>query len=100
MNCLKLSKIGLGLVALAVVMLAASCGKQQGQQPQSNEFAVRTVTTASPELNYTYPATIKGKQDIEIRPRVQGNIVRVCVDEGASVRAGQTLFVIGWLRPS
>ena len=46
MNCLKLSKIGSALVALAVVMLAVSCGKQQGQQPQSNEFAVRTVTTA------------------------------------------------------
>ncbi len=94
MNCMKLSKVGLAFSVLAVVMLAASCGQQQGQQPQSNEFAVRTVTTASPELNYTYPATIKGKQDIEIRPRVQGNIVKVCVDEGASVRAGQTLFVI------
>ena len=81
-------------MALIAAAITTGCGQQQGQQPQSNEFAVRTVTTDSPELHYTYPATIKGKQDIEIRPRVSGNIVRVCVDEGAAVRAGQTLFVI------
>ena len=90
----KSISIGSALLLMAGVMLTAGCGKQQGQQPQSNEFAVRTVSTASPELNYTYPATIKGKQDVEIRPRVSGNIVKVCVDEGAAVRVGQTLFVI------
>ena len=81
-------------VTIVGMLLMVACGKQQAQQPQQNEFAVRTLTTASPEFHYTYPATIKGKQDIEIRPRVSGNIVRVCVDEGANVRAGQTLFVI------
>lgn len=90
----KLISAGSVVMLLVSAMMLVSCGKQGGQQPQSNEFAVRTVTTDSPELNYTYPATIKGKQDVEIRPRVSGNIVRVCVDEGANVRVGQTLFVI------
>ena len=90
----KLFGIGSAVMVLVSAMMLVSCGKQGGQQPQANEFAVRTVTTDSPELNYTYPATIKGKQDVEIRPRVSGNIVRVCVDEGANVRVGQTLFVI------
>lgn len=80
--------------AVWCMAMMVACGPQQPQAQQSNEFAVRTVTTASPELNYTYPATIKGMQDIEIRPRVSGNIVKVCVDEGAVVKAGQTLFVI------
>ena len=93
MNIKNLFKLQ-AVAAIAFAALMASCGGQQPQQQQSNEFAVRTVTTDSPELSYTYPATIKGKQDIEIRPRVSGNIVRVCVDEGANVRAGQTLFVI------
>lgn len=79
---------------LAICAIALVGCKPDMQQQQSNEYAVKTVTTSSPELNYTYPATIRGKQDIEIRPRVAGNIVRVCVDEGASVSAGQTLFVI------
>ena len=90
----KLFSVGSAVMVLVSAMMLVSCGKQGGQQPQANEFAVRTVTTDSPELNYTYPATIKGKQDVEIRPRVSGNIVRVCVDEGANVRVGQTLFVI------
>lgn len=90
----KLFSVGSAAMVLVSAMMLVSCGKQGGQQPQANEFAVRTVTTDSPELNYTYPATIKGKQDVEIRPRVSGNIVRVCVDEGANVRVGQTLFVI------
>mgnify|MGYP002626539047 CR=1 FL=1 len=94
MNYKNFLRLKFAATSVMGVLLMTSCGGQQGQQPQSNEFAVRTVTTASPELSYSYPATIKGKQDIEIRPRVSGNIVRVCVDEGASVRAGQTLFVI------
>ena len=42
----------------------------------------------------TYPATIKGLQDIEIRPQVSGFIVKLCVDEGATVKRGQALFQI------
>ena len=94
MNYKNFFRLKFAATSVMSILLMTGCGGQQGQQPQSNEFAVRTVTTASPELSYSYPATIKGKQDIEIRPRVSGNIVRVCVDEGASVRAGQTLFVI------
>lgn len=41
-----------------------------------------------------YPATIKGRQDVEIRPQVSGFITKLCVDEGATVRKGQLLFII------
>jgi membrane fusion protein, multidrug efflux system len=94
MNYRKLSKFAVAFVGAICIVTTTGCGGKQAQQQASNEYAVRTVTTSSPELNYTYPATIKGKQDIEIRPRVAGNIVKVCVDEGATVSAGQTLFVI------
>ena len=39
-------------------------------------------------------ATIRGTQDIEVRPQVSGFIVKLCVDEGATVRKGQALFQI------
>lgn len=90
----NLFKVVTAVVVAVSGLIMTSCKGEMPQQQQSNEYAVRTVTTSSPELNYTYPATIKGKQDIEIRPRVSGNIVKVCVDEGARVSAGQTLFVI------
>lgn len=94
MNYRRLSKLTNAFVGAICILALTGCGRKQAGQQASNEYAVRTVTTSSPELNYTYPATIKGKQDIEIRPRVAGNIVKVCVDEGATVHAGQTLFVI------
>ncbi len=94
MNYRKLSKFAVAFVGAICIVTMTGCGGNKAQQQASNEYAVRTITTSSPDLNYTYPATIKGKQDIEIRPRVAGNIVKVCVDEGATVSAGQTLFVI------
>lgn len=94
MNYRKLTRIGIAFVVAIGVSTLTGCKGEQAKQQASNEYAVRTIAVSSPELNYNYPATIKGKQDIEIRPRVAGNIIKVCVDEGASVKTGQTLFVI------
>lgn len=58
------------------------------------ECAVVTLQPATISLTSSYPATIKGKQDVEIRPQVSGFITKVCVDEGSMVRKGQVLFVI------
>lgn len=95
MNYRKLTRIGIAFVmAISVFALTGCKGEQAQQSAGPGEYAVKAVSTSSPELSYTYPATIKGKQDVEIRPRVSGNIIKVCVDEGATVSAGQTLFVI------
>ena len=59
-----------------------------------NEFAVRTVATQSGDLQTTYPATIKGIQDVDVRPKISGFITKVLVHEGQAVKAGQVMFVI------
>lgn len=59
-----------------------------------NEFPVATVERASSDMQTTFPAVIKGVQDVEIRPKISGFITQVCVREGQSVGAGQLLFVI------
>ena len=53
-----------------------------------------TVQPTSVDLKTTFPATIRGRQDIEIRPQISGFITKLCVDEGALVKKGQTLFLI------
>lgn len=53
-----------------------------------------TVNASSVETTDDYPATIRGRQDIEIYPQVSGKIVKVAVTEGERVRRGQTLFII------
>ena len=78
-----------------VLALATACGdKKSGMPGSSNDFAVVTVKATDADLNTSYPATIKGQQDIEIRAKVSGHITRVLVDEGATVRKGQALFEI------
>lgn len=60
----------------------------------NNEYPVMTVGTQGSETQTTYPASIKGVQDVEIRPKVSGFITKLCVQEGQVVKAGQLLFVI------
>lgn len=84
------------IVAVAVLALV-SCGKKSGgslADLQDNEFAVRTVGGASADLQTTYPATIKGIQDVEVHPKLAGYITNVYVHEGQAVRAGQVMFTL------
>lgn len=53
-----------------------------------------TVQPSSMEWFSSYPARIKGKQDIEIRPNVSGFLTELLVDEGSLVKKGDVLFVI------
>ena len=80
------------MIVAAAAMLV-SCGGG-GMKLGDNEFPVRSVQTQGTELQTTYPATIKGVQDVEIRPKISGFITKVCVNEGQAVRKGQTLFII------
>lgn len=52
------------------------------------------VKMSNTQVNQLYSATIQGRQDIEIRPQVQGKIVELRVREGQRVSKGQVLFVI------
>jgi membrane fusion protein (multidrug efflux system) len=83
------------LVMAAASLILASCGGGGGR-PQfgDNEYPVAAVGTQSSETQTTYPATIKGVQDVQISPKVAGFITQINVKEGQTVSAGQVLFVI------
>ena len=83
-------------VAATVVALASCGGKGSSGMPKfgDNEFPVRTVGTRNADLQTTYPATIKGIQDVDVRPKISGFITKVLVHEGQTVKAGQVMFVI------
>ena len=79
--------------ALAATLV--SCGGGGGRPNfGDNEYPVVTVGTSSADMQTTYPAIIKGVQDVEIRPKAQGFITQINVKEGQTVGAGQVLFVI------
>ena len=91
---LNFSNGRIAIAMLGVSVLTACGGGQGGMKMGDNEFAVMTTAYTSSHQTKTYPATIKGLQDIEIRPQVSGFIVKLCVDEGATVKRGQALFQI------
>ena len=82
------------VAALAAMLVSCGGGKQGKPDFGDNEYAVRTISGQATDMQTTYPATIKGVQDVEIRPKISGFITRLCVKEGQSVKAGQLLFVI------
>ena len=83
------------MMLAAVAATLVSCGGGGGR-PQfgDDEYPVVTVGTSSADMQSTYPATIKGVQDVEIRPKASGFITQINVKEGQTVGAGQVLFVI------
>ena len=84
------------LVLAASALLLASCGGKSGGRPNfgDNEYPVVTVGTQSASSQATYPASIKGVQDVQICPKASGFITQINVKEGQTVSAGQVLFVL------
>ena len=83
------------LMFAAATLLLASCGGGGGRPTfGDNEYPVQAVGTSSMQMQTTYPATIKGVQDVQICPKVQGFITQINVKEGQTVGAGQVLFVL------
>lgn len=66
--------------------------KEGTQKPAT--YKVLPVKRGFITLYNDYPATLQGQNVVEIRPKVDGFIEQLYVDEGAVVRQGQPLFRI------
>ena len=83
------------MMMAAIAATLVSCGGGGGRPTfGDNEYPVVTVGTQSAASQATYPASIKGVQDVQISPKVGGFITQINVKEGQTVSAGQVLFVI------
>ncbi len=90
---MKLGTIGIGILS---VLMLVSCGQKQAQQQQKSAkaYPVEKLQKQDVELQAVFPAVLKGEIDIEIKPRIDGFIEEVYVDEGSIVKKGQSLFKI------
>ncbi len=79
----------LGLVA---------CGKKEEGAPQGAGMimpvSVISVKSTSVPITAESVAQTEGAKEVEIRPRVGGILLKRMYDEGSSVKAGQTMFLI------
>lgn len=94
-----------GVFAFAVVITISlvlfSCGNKQsaenvtaGGNAVTPTYDVFKVISQPATIKTVYPATLQGEQNIEIRPKIDGYIEEIYVDEGATVKKGQLLFRI------
>ncbi len=83
-------------VLVAFFMMTTACKDKPQQSPSETGSGYKTmeIATSSKTFSTSYSASIKGKQDVEIRPRISGLITEIKVVEGQRVKKGQTLFVI------
>ncbi len=89
----NLSLMKQATLVIACCLAFPAC-KQATQTRANTEHEVMTIASTSRTLSTSYPATIKGRQDIEIYPQVSGRLMELCVSEGQHVKKGQPLFII------
>ena len=95
------------IIYLAIILFTlASCHARAGQAggpggpgggpggPPSGPAPTKVakVYSGPATVYYSFPAVIQGEQNVEIRPKVDGFIQKIFVDEGATVHKGQPLF--------
>lgn len=74
-----------------------SCTSDQQHASDMDEAEAFPVITLAPQTTTVYsdfPVTLQGVQDVAIRPKVNGFIADILVDEGQKVSSGQLLFRI------
>lgn len=79
--------------ALLIVYSVSSC-RSEMPRVANTTYNVMEIKLSNKSLTTNYSASITGRQSVEIRPQVGGVITKVCIDEGAKVKQGQTLFII------
>lgn len=82
------------ILLIAIGTTVAGGCKQVTSMEANNEYDLLTISLGDKTLSSRYSATIQGRQDVEVRPQVSGTITEVCIAEGATVRKGQSLFII------
>ena len=91
--------IAFAFALLILVAFACKSNNEKTEVTQSTtspvtEYPVITIVPHQTTLFTDFPATIQGQQNIEIRPKIDGYIERIYVDEGATVQKGDPLFRI------
>ncbi|RYD53305.1 MAG: efflux RND transporter periplasmic adaptor subunit [Sphingobacteriales bacterium] len=86
----------LRLLVVVLPVLIQSCGgkKEAPKDDTPKNYRVLPVKSGFITLYNDYPATIQGQNVVEIRPKVDGFVEQLYVDEGSVVRKGQRLFSI------
>lgn len=88
---IKMKKI---IYTFTIVLFYSCTTKSSSQSTENRSLPVISLNRENAETFKEYPATIEGIMDIEIRPRVDGHLIQLFVDEGTYVKKGDPMFKI------
>lgn len=81
------------LVILSIAALSlTACKKEAPKQDGAKPYPVVSVESKNIVGYQTFPATIQGRVNNDVRAKIQGYITQLLVDEGQYVTKGQPLF--------
>jgi len=85
--------------AMIAIAFLGACGKKE-QAPSPNMAGMELAVGVIPVQSTSVPivaeavAQTEGAKEVEIRPRVGGILLKRLYEEGASIKAGQSMFLI------
>ena len=82
------------LTAAILIALISSCKSNNSYSHGPQEYKLLKIENKNTNVTNSYSASIKGKQDIKVIPRVDGYLTDILIKEGDNVKEGQTLFII------
>lgn len=81
-------------LAILGALCFLGCKEKTADTGKAQTFPVIQLSSGAAITYQEFPASIEGRDNIEIRPQVDGILERIFVDEGAHVFKGQPLFLI------
>ena len=81
------------LIYLCVAVVFTACGGSI-PKPVQTSYPTMTITKSDVSVPLKYSATLKGTNDVTIKPQVSGQLMEVCITEGQQVKKGDVLFRI------
>jgi len=96
----KPTKIFAAMFALSLAVLIAGCTKAAPPPPQMQAMPVQVqpVSLSAVPSSDTYVSTIKSRRSATLQPQVDGNLTKILVKSGDTVKAGQLIMQIDPLK--
>lgn len=82
------------LAVLATTLVACNSGQTDKPAETVAKYEIVKLAPVNRTVNYQYPATLKGKSEVQVFPQVDGRITAIHYTNGTLVKKGQPLFTI------
>jgi membrane fusion protein (multidrug efflux system) len=90
-----MQKIFRYILIFSLVLFFASCNKKQQKKPEEAIPVTISIVKETKENYYsTYPGNLVALNQVELRSQISGDITKIYISDGQSVKKGQKLYEI------